>query len=126
MVHWNVKCVYRNVIKIVLMVNDSLGNAITTLSSITPLCRQPPSTSPTVVVMASQNEGKVHVTLNYRTLEDDASKSFLRISVDRNVFGTPGIGNVTCDMGPGSTFECFVESIFSDYEGVRFSSSNFS
>jgi integrin alpha 8 len=78
--------------------------------------QQPPSTSPTVVVMASQNEGQVHVTLNYRTLEDDASKSFLRISVDRNVFGTPGIGNVTCDMGPGSTFECFVESIFSHYE----------
>jgi hypothetical protein len=78
---------------------------------------QPPSTSPMVVVIASPNQGEVHVTLNYKTLDDDARMSFLKIGVDRNVFGIPGIGNETCGMGPGSTFECSVERIFSDYEG---------
>ena len=118
---------YRNVNKIVLLVNDSLRNAITTLSSITPLCRQPPpSTSPMVVVIASPNQGEVHVTLNYKTLDDNATMSFLKIGVDRNVFGIPSIGNETCGMGPGSTFECPVERNVTYYQGVRLSSSNFS
>ncbi|CAI8028501.1 hypothetical protein GBAR_LOCUS16250, partial [Geodia barretti] len=70
-----------------------------------------------VVVIASPNQGEVHVTLNYKTLDDNATMSFLKIGVDRNVFGIPSIGNETCGMGPGSTFECPVERNVTYYQG---------
>ena len=69
-----------------------------------------------VLEVVANDDALVEITLQYRTLSDDASNSVLIFELPSNIFGPPT--NEECSTDDNEVYTCLLEPIISSYEEV--------